>query len=164
MTEGDGYPPLRALLRHSVAIVAYRGEKVLREAPTGFSRFRAGPHSRTAGEILAHMGDLFDWAFWLSQGQHIWNDAKPLPWDAEVGRFFAALRRFDDYLAAMEELHCSEERLLQGPIADSLTHIGQLALLRSLAGSPVRGENYFKADIEVGHVGCEQAIDRIEFD
>lgn len=110
------------------------------------------------------MGDLYDWAFWLAQGQHIWNDAPPLPWEAETARFFKALQRFDGYLASVETLACGEDRLLQGPIADSLTHIGQLALLRSLAGSRVRGENYFKADIAIGRLGREQASSRVEFD
>ncbi len=106
----------RALLRHAIAVVAYRAEKVLRDAPTGFGAFRAGPHARNANEILAHMGDLFVWALWLSQGQHIWNDAKPLPWDAEVARFFTAIERFDDYVASVEDLQCGEERLFQGPL------------------------------------------------
>ena len=160
MTEGSP----RALLRHAIAVVAYRGEKILRDAPTGFETYRAGPRSRTAGQILAHINDLYDWAWWLSQGQHIWNDSRPLPWDAEVARFFAALERFDEYIASVEEIKCAEERLFQGPVADSLTHLGQLAMLRSLAGSPVRGENYFKADIAVGRIGREQAIERFEFD
>jgi hypothetical protein len=151
-------------LRHTIAVVAYRAEKVLRDAPTGFGEFRAGPRSRRAGQILAHMGDLYDWAWWLSQGQHIWNDATPMPWEAEVVRFFSALRRFDDYVESVEVLKCSEERLIQGPIADSLTHIGQLAMLRALAGAPVRGENYFKADIALGRIGREQSVDRVEFD
>ena len=155
---------LRAFLRHSVAVAAYRGEKVLRDAPGGFGDFRPGPRGRSAVEILAHIGDLYDWALWLSQGQHIWNDAKPLPWDAEVARFFAAVGRFDEYLASVEELKCGEERLFQGPVADSIWHLGQLALLRSLAGAPIRGENYFKADISAGRVGRDQAVERFEFD
>ena len=157
-------PSLRTFLRHSLAVVAYRGEKVLRDAPNGFATFRSGPRARSAGEILAHISDLYDWALWLSQGQHIWNDAKPLPWEAEVARFFTAVGRFDDYLASVEELKCGEERLFQGPVADSLSHLGQLAMMRSLAGAPIKGENYFKADIAVGRVGREQAVERFEFD
>ena len=155
---------LRTFLRHTIAVVAYRGEKVLRDAPNGFARFRPGPRARSAGEILAHIGDLYDWALWLSQGQHIWNDAKPLPWEAEVARFFAAVHRFDDYLASAEALKCGEERLFQGPVADSLAHIGQLAMMRSLAGAPIKGENYFRADIAIGRVGREQALERFEFE
>ena len=154
----------RALLRHAIAVVAYRGEKVLRDAPTGFGAFRAGRRTRSAGEILAHVGDLFDWALWLSQGQHIWNDAPPLPWDAEVARFFTTIQRFDEYIASVEDLKCGEERLLQGPVADALSHIGQLAMLRSLAGAPIKGENYFKADIAAGRVGREQSLERFEFE
>jgi hypothetical protein len=154
----------RALLRHAVATVAYRGGKALRDAPAGFAGFRIGEHSRTPAHILAHIGDLFDWALCLAKGQHIWHDSAPLPWEEEVGRFFAALERFDAYLASNEPLGYPPERLFQGPVADALTHIGQLAMLRRLAGSPVRGENYFKADIAAGRVGATQSPARSEFD
>lgn len=154
----------RDMLRHTLATVAYRGGKAIRDAPAGFAEFRAGGTSRTAGEILAHVGDLFDWALALAKGNHVWRDSKPLEWDGEVARFFKALAAFDAYLADSEPLGFPAEKLFQGPIADSLTHIGQIAMLRRLAGSPVRGENYSRADISAGHVDAKQPAPRREFD
>ena len=151
-------------LRHAVATLAYRAGKTLRDAPTGFSTFAPAPGSRTAGQILAHMGDLFDWALSLANGQQVWNDTPPGVWDADVSRFFTALQRFDERLASSAPLGCPEERLFQGPIADALTHVGQLAMMRRLAGAPIRGENYFKAEIMAGRVGPDQPRPRREFD
>ena len=156
--------PARQLLRHTVATVAYRGGKALRGSPDHFASFHIGDKTRTPGQILAHMGDLFDWALSIAQGKQAWQDSKPLSWNAEIERFFAAVKKFDDYLASDEPLHRADEGLFQGPIADSLTHIGQIAMLRRLAGSPVKGENYFKAEIAAGHVGLEQSAPRREFE
>ena len=154
----------RQLLRHSVATVAYRGGKALRGAPDHFGSFHIGDKTRTPAQILAHMGDLFDWGLSIAQGQQTWHDSTPLPWSDEVERFFAALKKFDDYLASGEPLHSPAEGLLQAPVADSFTHIGQIAMLRRLAGSPVKGENYFKAEIAAGRVGLEQSAPRREFE
>jgi hypothetical protein len=79
-------------------------------------------------------------------------------------RFYEALRLFDDFLASDLPTDVEAEKLFQGPIADALTHVGQLATLRRLAGSPVRGESYFRAEIVVGRVGPEQSSQRKEFD
>ena len=87
----------------------------------------------------------------------------PLPWEKECERFFAALKKFDDYLASQKPLEVSAEKLFQGPIADALTHVGQIAMLRRMAGVPMKGENYFVAEITVGHVGSDQAPPRKEF-
>ena len=154
----------RLSLRHTLATVAYRGGKAVRGAPDGFAQFKIGATSRTPGEILAHVGDIFDWALALAKGNHVWRNSQPLPWEQEVDRFFSALKAFDDYLASGEQLGFPAERLFQGPIADALTHIGQLTMMRRLAGAPVRGENYFKAIITTGHVGPEQDTPRVEFD
>lgn len=153
----------RALLRHSLATLAYRAAKAVRGAPDAFADWRLANATRTPLQILAHMGDLMDWALQLAHGKHVWREAAPLPWPQEVDRFFAALKSFDDYLASDEPLGWEAERLFQGPVADALTHVGQLTMLRGLAGSPVRGENYAKADILAGTVGLEQATPRVEF-
>jgi hypothetical protein len=110
------------------------------------------------------MGDLFDWALHLADGKHVWRNSKPLPWEREVERFFAGLRAFDRRLASGEPLGFSAEKLFQGPVADALTHTGQIALLRRMAGAPVRGENYFRARIAAGSVGAEQEAPVVEFD
>ena len=152
------------LLRHTLATLAYRGGKALRGAPAEFAEFRAGGTTRTPAQILAHIGDLLDWALSLAEGKEAWHDSPPLAWEQGTARFFAALEAFDQRLSSEAPLACSVEGLFQGPIADSLTHVGQIAMLRRLAGCPVRGENYFKAEIAAGRVGPEQAKPKFEFD
>lgn len=154
----------RELLRHTLATLAYRGGKALRDAPEGFAVLRISNQTRSPVEILAHIGDLLEWSLWLAKGQHVWKDSAPLPWEREVARFFERLQLLDVYLASDAPLGFVPEKLFQGPIADALTHVGQLAMLRRLAGSPVRGENYFKADIAAGRVGPDQSAARREFD
>ena len=157
--------PVRALLRHTLATVAYRAGKAVRQAPASFGNFRpSGQTLRTPGQILAHMGDLYDWALSIAAGKTAWHDSEPLPWEQETERFFAALKKFDDYLAGAEALHSTAEKLFQGPIADSLTHIGQINMLRRQAEAPVKGESYYAAEIAAGRVGREQAPPRKEFD
>jgi len=154
----------RALLRHAVATVAYRGGKAVRGAPAAFGAFSPDGSPRTAAKILAHIGDLYDWALTQAKGAEAWNDSTPLQWDREIERFFATLKRFDDYLASDAPLAVSPERLIQGAIADSLTHIGQLAILRRLGGIRMKSENYSRADIQPGRVGSEQTAPKREFD
>lgn len=156
--------PARELLRHTVATVAYRASKALRGAPDHFSSFHVGDKTRTPAQVLAHMGDLFDWALSIAQGKQTWRDSMPLPWDAEVSRFFEAIRKFDQYLASNDAVDALPTNLFQGPVADALTHVGQIAMLRRLAGFPVKGENYFKADIGIGRVGIDQFAPRREFE
>ena len=153
----------RLFLRHTVATLAYRGGKVLRGAPAEFSGFRAAPGSRSAGEVLAHLGDLLDWTVVLAEGEHVWRDSPAVAWEAGSARFFDGLGRIDARLAA-SPLRCPAEKLFQGPIADAFTHVGQIAMLRRLAGAPVRGENYFKAPIAAGRVGPEPLEPGLEFD
>lgn len=153
----------RELLRHAVATVAYRGGKTLRAAPPSFAAFKASSTTRTPAELVAHIGDLFDWALSIAKGAQRWHDSAPLPWDEEIARFFRTLEAFDRYLASDAAMACEPEPLVQGPIADALTHIGQLALLRRLADAPMRSENYYKADVVAGRVGPDQTPPRREF-
>jgi len=135
-----GVDDRREFLRHTVATLAYRGGKVIRGAPEGFATVRACDTCRSAAEILRHIGDLLEWALWLAKGTHRWRDAEPQSsWEADVDRFFEGLRRLDEYLAADAPLGYPPEKLFQGPIADALNHVGQIATLRRLAGSPVPG-------------------------
>ena len=154
----------RELLRHTIATLAYRGGKALRNAPEGFTNFRAAPGSRSAGEILAHIGDLFDWGLSIAKGKESWRNSKPRTWHQDVERFHTALAELDAYVASDEPLGSSVEKLFQGPIADALTHVGQINMLRRLAGSPVRGESYYRAEITTGRVGSDQAKAVREFD
>jgi|SRR5581483_12230677 len=156
--------PKRELLRHTIATLAYRGGKAIRDAPGSFSSFRVHPGSRSPGEILAHICDLLDWAASCARGAEAWRDSAPGAWDEDCARFFAGLRTLDDMLAAETTLGCSLEQLFQGPVADALTHVGQIAMLRRMAGAPVRGENYMRAEIAAGRVGPDQAPARREFE
>src|SRR5260370_725317 len=117
------------------------GGNAVRGSPDYFGIFPIGAKTRTPAQILAHRGDLFDWALTMAQGQQAWHDSTPLSWNSEIERFFAAVKKFDDYLASGEPLHGSAEGLFQGPVADALNHIGQIAMLRRLGASPIVGEN-----------------------
>jgi len=155
----------REMLRHALATLAYRGGKAVRGAPDRFADFKTEADIRTPGQILAHVGDLLDWALALADGRHAWHDSPPRPWPEEVARFFEALARVDARLAAEAPLAgFSAAQIFQGPVADALTHVGQISMLRRMFGSPVRGENYLRADIAVGRVGPDQSPPRREFD
>ena len=156
----------RVFLRHTVATLAYRCSKTLRGAPPSFATWKPGPTTRTPVEILAHIGNLLDWGLTIARGKAVWNTSEPLPWDQEVSRFYASLKALDDFLASNAPLAASAEKLFQGPIADALTHTGQLAQLRRLSGAPMKGESYYRADIAVGRVGPDQvpADPKVEFD
>jgi hypothetical protein len=144
----------RELLRHTLAALAYRAARALEGAPEAFGGFEGG--GRKPAEILAHMGDLFDWSLSIAQGRERWRNSALLAWAEENKRFFAALGRFDRFLASDEPMHAPIERLVQGPVTDAFTHVGQLAMLRRMAGSPTRGENFYAANVESGQVGADQ--------
>ena len=153
----------RELFRHTLATLAYRAAKVLRDAPEDFASSTAGGGNRTPSQVLAHMGDLLDWALSKAQGAERWANVPPGPWGSDITRFFAALEKFDTYLASGAPVACSHEELFQGPVADALTHVGQLAMLRRLAGCPMKGENYASAEIIAGRVGVQQTAPSREF-
>jgi hypothetical protein len=157
-------PDGRQLLRHTLATLAYRASKAVRGAPASFSTFSVAEGSRTPGQIVAHLGDLMDWALTQAQGQQKWTDTPPGDWNADVDRFFRSLGALDSYLASTADVHFGAQKIFQGAIADSLSHVGQINMLRRIASSPVRGENYARADINVGRVTLEQPPSRVEFD
>jgi hypothetical protein len=168
MKTGGAQPmssdPKREMLRHTLATLAYRGAKAVRGAPDSFAFFRASETSRTPAAILAHIGDLLDWALSQAKGAESWHNAEPRPWTQELERFHEALAGLDAFLVSNAELRVSCERLFQGPIADALTHVGQLTMLRRIAGAPIQGENYSLARIEAGQVGAQQPEGVREFD
>jgi hypothetical protein len=150
-------------LRHVLATLAYRASKAVREAPPDFSDFQPGEGSRSAGDILAHMGDLMEWALSQAKGEETWNPRKPRAWQKDCDRFFDGLSALDAYVASSAPLAAEAERIFQGAIADALTHVGQIAMLRRLAGSRVRGENYSVAKIAAGQAGLDQPAPVREF-
>lgn len=151
-------------LRHTLAVLAYRAAKILRDAPDGYATTRIGERIRTPVEILAHMGDLMEWGLSMARGREAWRDSPPLPWREEVDRFLTVVSHFDEALASGDPVACPPEKLFQGPIADAISHVGQLALLRRVGGVPIRGENYFQAEIATGRLGLDQPPPRREFD
>ncbi len=160
MTAADQTP----LLRHAVAALAYRAGKVLRGFPPDSAGVRVAAAARTPLELLDHLGDLMEWATTLARGAERWEPAPAGGWDTATERFFRGLHALDDALAAAPPGQQVIEQILQGPIADALTHVGQLAFLRGLAGAPVRPESYARAEIRAGRVGPDQAAPRKEFD
>ena len=165
MTESDQLAQgKREMLRHAVATLAYRGSKAIRDAAPNVADFVPHDGTRTPRQLVAHIGDLLDWALSLAEGNQKWNSTTPKSWEEESQRFFDALGRFDEFLATDRPLGARPERLLQGPVADALTHIGQLMMLRRLAGNPSRSENYAAAEIVAGRVSAEQAAPKFEFD
>ena len=127
------------MLRHLVATLAYRAAKVLRDAPADFGGFQAGPAGRRPVQIVAHMADLMAWAVSLAHGGYAWKAEGSDDWNTEVGRFFDGLAALDGALENGALPEGAEEKLIQGPLADALTHVGQLALLRGIAGFPCVG-------------------------
>jgi hypothetical protein len=153
----------RAALRQMAATLAYRAAKVLREVPPSFPHHAFGDATRTPVRILAHMGDLMSWGVSMARGGYQWTPEGSDDWDREVRRFFDGLAALDATLAE-EPFTGALDTLIQGPLADALTHVGQLAMLRGMAGAPVRPESYAKAAIAVGRVGPDQAAPGREFD
>ena len=154
----------RAVLRHVAATLAYRAAKVLRDVPPDFHSREFGPSTRSPVQIVAHMADLMTWGVSLARGGYEWKADGSDDWKIEVDRFFSGLAALDRALAAEGPFTGSIEKLIQGPLADALTHVGQLAMLRGMAGAPVKPESYARADIKPGRVGAEQAPPGREFD
>ena len=154
----------RAVLRHLAATLAYRAAKVLRDVPPDFGAFSIGIDTRRPVRIVGHMADLMSWGITIARGDIKWTPGSSDDWITEVERFFAGLGALDRELDAAGPFTGSIEQLIQGPLADALTHVGQLAMLRGLAGHPIRPESYARAEIVPGRVGLEQAAPRREFD
>ncbi|HEX8071833.1 MAG TPA: DinB family protein [Pyrinomonadaceae bacterium] len=151
----------RGLLRHFLAALAYRTQKALRDAPAEFADFRAAAGVRTPAELVRHMTSVLGYArTYFVGGQY---RPAPLPSLAdEVTRFHDMLADLARHLEMGTPLRegVTAERLLQGPFADAMTHAGQLAMLRRLAGAPVPPENFIVADIDPTRHGPDQAQPR----
>lgn len=153
----------RAVVRHVAATLAYRAAKVLRDVPPDFATRSFGDPTRVPVQIVAHLGDLMAWGVSLARGGHVWKAEGSSDWPTEVDRFFEHLSTLDRELAS-DAFAGSLEKLIQGPFADALWHVGQLAMLRGMAGAPVRPESYARAEIVAGRVGLDQTAPRVEFD
>lgn len=148
----------RALLAHFLAALAYRTQKALRDAPADFGSFRVGGGVRTPAELVRHMTSVLGYARTCFIGGHYRPDVLST-FDEEIARFHDMLGTLAQHLRHGDELlnGMTEERLLQGPFSDAMTHAGQLALLRRLAGAPVPPENFIVAEIRPDRLGRDQA-------
>jgi len=156
--------PARVTLRQMAATLAYRAAKVLRDAPPDFGTRSFGDATRQPVKIVSHMGDLMTWGVSIANGGYEWKPSGGTDWKAEVDRFFAGLAALDAAIAADGEFKGDINKLIQGPLADAFTHVGQLSMLRGMMGSPVRPESYAKAVITPGRVGLDQEAPKAEFD
>jgi hypothetical protein len=147
----------RQLLRHFLAALAYRTQKALRDAPPDFGSFRAAENVRTPSELVRHMTSVLGYARTFFVGGRYWPEDLP-SLEEEISRFHAMLSDLARHLKEGTELRegVTAERLLQGPFADAMTHAGQLAMLRRLAGAPVPPENFIVAEIEATRLGPDQ--------
>ena len=146
----------RRLLQHFVAALAYRTQKALRGAPDHFAEFRAGTHVRTPHELVWHMTGVIGYARTMLHGGTYVPPRMPT-FSAEVARFHEALSALrEDFADPALEARISDEQFLQGPLSDAMTHAGQLAMLRRLAGSPVASENFIFAEVRRENVSAEQ--------
>jgi hypothetical protein len=146
----------RRLLRHFLGALAYRTQKALRGAPAGFGEFRAGVNVRTPHELVWHMTGVVGYARTMLHG----GDFAPprlATFEEEVVRFHATLEALrDDFTNPLLAARISDEQFLQGPLSDAMTHAGQLAMLRRLAGEPVPSENFIFANVSADNVGPDQ--------
>jgi hypothetical protein len=150
----------RAMLVHFLAALAYRTQKALRDAPASFASFEAGNQVRTPKWLVQHMDSVLGYALTCFEGEPTSYQADPLPtFDEEIHRFHDKLEALARHLRGGTRLRtASEEQLLQGPFADAMTHAGQLAMLRRLAGSPIPPENFIVADISPDNLGPDQPL------
>jgi hypothetical protein len=151
-------------IRHLLATLAYRAAKVLRDVPDGFAHSRLSPAARQPVQIVAHLGDLMAWAITFCDGEPVWKAAGGDDWATEVQRFVDGMQMLDRRLTDGTLADGDAKKLISGPLADALTHVGQLAMLRGMAGAPVRPESYARAEIVAGRLGLEQAPPGREFD
>lgn len=164
MPLDDDLPVARDVVRHCLATLAYRAAKVLRDVPPDFPQFAIGDPTRRPLQIVAHLADLMAWGVTTTEETIRWVPGGGGDWDVEVARFFDGLETLDDRLAIAVPPGDRLEKLIQGPVADALWHVGQLAMLRGLAGAPVRPESYARAQIAAGRVGRDQPPPVAEFD
>jgi len=140
----------RAMMRHFLATLAYRTRKSVAGAPADFGAFLGA--GKTPSAIVSHMGDLLEWAISWFDTQR-WKPANGSDWDKNVVRFFVLMKELDALLASDAPLRCyNEERMLQGPLADAMTHVGQLAMLRRMSGAATAPENFAEAPVAIGDV------------
>ena len=153
------------LIRHLLATLVYRTTKIIHDAPENYPNTSIGNNVRTPEKILGHINSL------IQLTNRFWSPDKPVSmanlrkqsskkgWEREVELFYQLSAQFDETLSTYTTPRkYSPEKILQGPLMDAFTHVGQLALLRRMAGSPIKGESYWMADVKTGQVGPDQPL------
>ncbi len=150
------------LLRHLLATIAFRGGLCLRGAPDGFADFQAGADVRSPIDLVRHLSRLMEFTGRILRGgepvrsqggrQAGGTPSADLSWPQELDRLSEAMATLDGVLATAPLAAADVDAVIQGPLADALTHVGQLATLRRLAGAPIAGANYPRAPIVDGQV------------
>lgn len=137
-------------LRCYLAGLVFRFEHVTAGTGEEFAKFEAGHGVRTPQQIVRHMTGLVLLA--RDQFEEVaGRRPEPLPWPEEKSRFVATVWDFDTLVSKGSGLR--EDRSIpsmahvwNGPLSDLMTHVGQLATLRRLAGDPVPAVRYSQVD------------------
>jgi hypothetical protein len=165
MTKDDRAIGKNELVRHLLATLVYRTTKIIRDAPIEYSYTSIGEGVRTPEKVLGHINSLIQLSnrFWSTERPVSMADLRKASpkkgWEREVDLFYRLVAQFDATLAEHPEPRkYSPEKILQGPFMDAFTHIGQLALLRRMAGSSIKGDSYWMADVKIGRVGPDQPL------
>jgi hypothetical protein len=143
------------LLRQFLASIAYHATKAIGGAPENYPEFDIGNGIRTPRRILHHITGVLSYAHSFYE-HYDTTYFEHRPWEGEVEHFYETLSRLDGSMKDGRPREVTEEQLLQGPLSDSMAHVGQLLMLRRIAGSPVPSENFIYADIRKGVVGPDQ--------
>jgi len=143
------------MLRHFLASIAYRGTKAIKNAPEIYPNLYIGKGVRTPVRILHHITGVLTYAHSFYE-HYDTTHFDMTSWDAEVDKFYNILLKLDKSFQEKKPSEVTEDQLLQGPLSDSMAHIGQLLMLRRMADSPVPSENFIFADIRKGEVGSDQ--------
>ena len=145
----------RDCLRHFLASIAYHATKAIKDPPENYPELDVGNGARTPRRILHHITGVLTYAHsFYTHYETTWF--KEEPWEQEIENFYSILERLDASITETDPREVSHLQLLQGPFSDSMAHVGQLLMLRRIAGSPVPSENFIYADIRCGAVGRSQ--------
>jgi hypothetical protein len=148
----------RDTTRRLIATLAFRTRHALKNAPTGFEDFEAGMDVRTPHQIIHHMNDC------VSMTNDMLSGRKPER--LEVMSFMETVETFHEKMSALDKTLADVElpddekclRILQGPLCDAMTHVGQLMMIRRLMGASIPGATYYRSDIKNGQVGPNQPL------
>ena len=145
------------LLRHTLSTIAYRFQKSVSSANEDFGNFRAAEDSRTAVEIINHIFDIINKTKVFIKDDRF-DKSLPIQLDfkSEIDRFHNTLQELDFLLSETELEIDYSKKLIQGPLSDVLSHIGQIALMSGLDGNKIKGENFSSAKIITGNTSSNQ--------